>query len=342
MTGLAIGRAELRQAAVIAGAALLIFLLLAGLAGWPNAAGGWPFAVGVSVALGLLPVAGQALAFLREGRGKVVAAGITLDFSAAVPAATAGAGQLALPGNILRPGMRIDDSGSQELDRVAAEVAAQGDLVIDLGAGDAWYETRLFAVAATMQLLGRPARLVLAGQRSGEAGQLLGWIAAGDVVAAMERADPRYGWAHRQAAAYLARLRAPAGTAAPLDPLLPRFAEFDWRHRQIGDAVVMRILVEQMRQPDAVPALGTPHPGDRLEPEVNPPWLSPGQAVARLDAWLITEKVEATQPQRAQILAILDSRHDVIASVRDGRFQGFVEVRRAERAILRQLAERAG
>jgi hypothetical protein len=341
MTGLTIGTAELRQAALIGGAALLGFLLLAGLAGWPNAAGGWPFAVGVSLALGLLPVAGKALGFLREGRGKVAAAGFTLDFSAAVPAATAGAGPLALPGNIIRPGRRIDDSGSQELDRVAAELVSQGDLVIDLGAGDAWYATRLYAVAATMQMLGRPARLVLAGQRGGEAGQFLGWIGAGDVVAAMERADARHARVRRQSEAYLARLRATSGGAPPGDPALPRLGEFDWHFQRIGEAAAMRILIEQMRRLDALPSATAP-PGLPLEPEDDPPWLSPGQAVALFDAWLVTEKVEATQPQRAQMLAILDSRHDVIASVRDGRFQGFIEVRRAERAILRQLAERAG
>ncbi len=339
MAGLTIGMAELRQAALFAGGALLAFLLLAALAGWPNTAGGWPFAIGVVLAVGLLPLAGAALGFLRESRGKVEAAGITLDFTAAVPAATAGGGQLALPGNILRPGMPIGDSGSQELDRVAAEATAQTDVVLDLGAGDAWYATRLYAVAATAQILGAPARLVLCGQRGGEPAQFLGWITPPQAVAAMERSDPRYGRARRQAQAYLARLRAPGAPIHPGDPPLPRLPEFQWRFDQIGDAVVMRILVEMMRAPDPVP----PDPPDPpLEPEADPPWLSPGQAVALLDAWLIAEKVEATRPEREQILAILDSRHEVIASVRDGRFQGFVEVRRAERAILRQLAERAG
>jgi hypothetical protein len=338
MAGLTIGTTDLRQAALLAGGALLVFLLLAWLAGWPNAAGGWPFAIGVVLAVGLLPLAGHALGFLRESRGKVEAAGITLDFSAAVPAATAGAGQLALPGNILRPGMPIGDSGSQELDRVAVEATAQTDVVLDLGAGDAWYATRLYAVAATAQILGAPARLVLCGQRGGEPGQFLGWITPQHAVAALERSDPRYGRARRQAEAYLARLRAPNAPLAPGDPPLPRVGLFQWHFDQVGDAVVMRVLVELMRAPDVVP----PRPLDApLEPENDPPWLSPGQAVALLDAWLLTEKVEATRPDREQILAILDSRHDVIASVRDGRFQGFVEVQRAERAILRQLAARA-
>ncbi len=339
MGGLTIGMAELRQAALFAGGALLAFLLLAWIAGWPNTAGGWPFAIGVVLALGILPLAGAALGFLRESRGKVEAAGITFDFSAAVPAATAGAGQLALPGNILRPGMPIGDSGSQELDRVAVEATAQTDVVLDLGAGDSWYATRLYAIAATAQILGAPARLVLCGQRGGEPAQFLGWVPPQRAVAAMERGDARYARARRQAEAYLARLRAPTAPPRPGDPPLPRIGEFQWRFDQIGDAVVMRILVEMLRAPDPMPPLPPDLP---LEPEDAPPWLSRGQAVALLDAWLITEKVEATRPEREQILAILDSRHDVIASVRDGRFQGFVEVQRAERAILRQLAERAG
>jgi len=339
MAGLTIGMAELRQAALGAGAALLAFLLLAWLAGWPNAAGGWPFAVGVALLLGLLPLAPPLLGVLRDSRGKVEAGWLKLDFSAAVPAATAGAGQLALPGNILRPGMPIGDSGSQELDRVAAEATAQTDVVLDLGAGDAWYATRLYAVAATAQRLGAPARLVLCGQRGGEPGQFLGWITPQQAVAALERSDPRYARARRQAEAYLARLRAPPAPMAPGEPPLPRLGAFQWHFDQVGDAVIMRVLVEMMRAPDIVPPLPPDAP---LEPEDAPPWLSPGQAVALLDAWLITEKVEATRPEREQILAILDSRHDVIASVRDGRFQGFVEVQRAERAILRQLAERAG
>ena len=72
---------------------------------------------------------------------------------------------------------------------------------------------------------------------------------------------------------------------------------------RVGDAVVMRVLVALMRVPDLLP----PAPPDApLEPEDDPPWLSPGQAVALLDAWLITEKVEATRPEREQILAILE------------------------------------
>jgi hypothetical protein len=338
MAGLTIGTTELRQAALCAGATLLAFLLLAWLAGWPNATAGWPFAIGVALLVGLLPLAGGLLGFLREGRGKVEAAGITLDFSAAVPAATAGGGQLALPGNILRPGMPIGDSGSQELDRVAVEATAQSDVVLDLGAGDAWYATRLYAVAATAQILGAPKRLVLCGQRGGEPGQFLGWITPQLAATALERSDARYARARRQAEAYLAHFRAAEGPALP-DARLPRLPEFQWHFDQVGEAVVMRVLVEMMRAPEPAP----PRPPDPpLEPEDDPPWLAPGQAVALLDAWLVTEKVEATRPEREQILAILDSRHDVIASVRDGRFQGFVEVRRAERAILRQLAERAG
>lgn len=99
----------------------------------------------------------------------------------------------------------------------------------------------------------------------------------------------------------------------------------------------MRVLVEQLIQPDP----GVLEPTDQ-PPEAGPPWVSLSDLQQWLGPWLGSDFVEMGAPAKEQVAAILNAQGDVALAVRNGTFEGIIDVGRAARHILSQLAERAG
>ncbi len=89
--------------------------------------------------------------------------------------------------------MQIGESNFEELNEAALEVTEQSVVVINLEDGRAWYKTRLFAVAATAEILHAPRALVLVGLRGGQPMQVAGWVRPRDFVKAVIRSDRGYG-----------------------------------------------------------------------------------------------------------------------------------------------------
>jgi hypothetical protein len=54
----------------------------------------------------------------------------------------------------------------------------------------------------------------------------------------------------------------------------------------------------------------------------------------------VAQCVEISTRKEEQVIQVLGSRHDVIASTRNGQFVGMVDVHHVERDIVRQLVER--
>jgi len=338
MNGLGFDWHQAARASLLLVLVLLGFGILGAAAGWPNAQSGWPLAIAVAIGAALLPFAGAILDMLRDSRAKLETPWLKLDFAGAAEAATQRGEALSLPANLLRPGAAYADSGSTELEAAAERAKGDPDAVVDLADGGAWWETRLFALAASAELLGAPRRIVLLGQAGGLPGRFGGWIAPGQVVAALARQEPGYAWVMGRARAYRTALQAPAGGANP--PELPDLAMYRGEQARRGEAgLVLRILLDHLRRvPPPMPGQPQPMP---LEDEHRPRWVTLQAAQSLLGPWLVTEAVETTAPAKEQVLRILASSHETIAAVRGGAYAGLVDVRRVERDVLRQLAGRA-
>jgi hypothetical protein len=115
---------------------------------------------------------------------------------------------------------------------------------------------------------------------------------------------------------------------------LPRFTQYQHAFREIGDPAVMRILIDQMRGPDPPPPPAAP-----LEDPNAPPWATLADAESRLDSWLVRASVDLGASERERIKAILSVPDEIALATRDGDFAGIIDVARAERQILLQLAE---
>jgi hypothetical protein len=90
-----------------------------------------------------------------------------------------------------------------------------------------------------------------------------------------------------------------------------------------------------MQNPD--PLVAT----EALELPQKPPWTNLEELESLLQPWLICDQVSVDQAPKEQVIRILASPHDVIASTRNGQFVGMIDVRRMERDIVRQLVARA-
>jgi hypothetical protein len=187
-----------------------------------------------------------------------------------------------------------------------------------------------------------PQSIILIGQRNGIPRQFGGWVKPADIVTAFSRRDQKFATVHGRALQYLSQLRAHGTdftyTAAPASPgspaLFPRYQSYVTQFRMYGDIALIRILVDQMLNPESTP-------NEPLEKPQQPPWTNLGELESLLDPWLVSDQVKVDQAPKEQVMQVLGSHHDLIASTRNGQFVGMVDVRRVERDIVRQLVERA-
>jgi hypothetical protein len=225
--------------------------------------------------------------------------------------------------------VQIGESNFEELNEAALEVTEQSVVVINLEDGRAWYKTRLFAVAATAEILHAPRALVLVGLRGGQPMQVAGWVRPRDFVKAVIRSDRGYGAVWQRAQSYLYRLQ------SQTDQQSIRFG-YQQAFQQVGAASILFILVDQMRSPDQMPAPALP----TLEPHDAPPWITLAEVEVMLDPWLVRGSLDLSKPQDEQVTAIMAATGEIVVATREGQYAGLIDVARAERALLRQLLVR--
>jgi hypothetical protein len=107
---------ELMVTAAIFVATMLAFASLSSTAGWPNAANGWPLAVGVALVLALLRVIGPVLD-LRQAGAKLETPFIKLDFAGTARVVGATGQPWILSDDLIRKSPSVPDSALPELER---------------------------------------------------------------------------------------------------------------------------------------------------------------------------------------------------------------------------------
>jgi len=329
MPSISITWKEVTTAGLVFALIVVGFALLAAVFKWPNEQSGWPLAIIIAVVIAGLPLFGRVVSFVQQQGASIEALGVKIDFSGFTKAAEAQA--TALPANIVQGDVPIPGSNPTELERFAEESKGRTVATIDLKEGRAWYLTRVFAVAATADFLGAPRLIVLIGQRAGKPSQVGGWIRPGDAVRGLTEHDPGYEKLWDQVRKYLDHLRAHA-------PNTPGMKDYTPVYQRISDTAVMPILVDQMRNPGSFAGESSP---PAIEPADKPPWVTLAQIEGLLDPWLVRDSVDVNKPTKDQVEDVLAAPGEFAVAVRDGEFAGIIEVQRAERYVLRQLATRA-
>jgi hypothetical protein len=227
----AIGRPGWRRLAAAGALSAAFVIVLFALARWVRVSSDWPTAesdnlllIGILV-IGLIPMELLLIdALIRRG-GKLSFQGIEIALAASRPAV-----DLRIDTNIGLAGATVRDNLSTQILDALNRAANSEVVVVDLEDGKAWWETRLFVLAAGGARIGRPRAIVLVTSERGQGRAFLGWATPASLVQALcEPSNPHH--ATYQKAYALARdagekwqkaiLDMPPGTAAGTAPGTP-------------------------------------------------------------------------------------------------------------------------
>jgi hypothetical protein len=311
-------------AALFAGM-LAVFAALGAVTGYPKG-NEWQFAIIAALCVGAIPLIFRVLSFLQHTRSSLDIKGIKIDFGKAV---TVPAVQLAE--NVVDKNQLVTDSGTQAVVAVARQAHRSPVVVVDLQNGDAWYKTRLFALAAPALEFGYPRVIVFLATLNGTPCSFLGFAEATAVANAIMK-DAPYELAFRAALDKYHQLSALAKQALR-PPNLALQADVDREANDFeGRPSLMAIMIHQ--------TIGL-EPAPPIQPPIGqPPWINAIEVQQLLGSELHTDKIEDRKKDPDAIARFLSSKADYIAVVRDHQFVGLVPALRVLREILNTLIAR--
>src|SRR4051794_24067373 len=173
-------------------AALLGLLLataaLRALAKWPSPQSETVVLIGILL-LSLLPLALALLDVIIDRGGSIKYGGVEINFVRSKENATAG---ITVASNIGVPGQPVTDSATAQILETLKEATTNEIVVVDLGDGQAWWETRLLVLLAGAVRLGKPDKIVFLGKDANIDRQFRGWAFARELLPRLVAAHPQY------------------------------------------------------------------------------------------------------------------------------------------------------
>ncbi len=171
---------ELRRAGLV-GAALVgvLFIVLKVLrtySEWPTKSSDNVLLAGILILGVLVPLVVLLGAVVAE-KGSLKTKWFELDLK---PAQSSSSVTVAIPANIGEPSLSIADSASNNILDGLRAATEHRVAVLDIGAGDTWWETRLFVLAAGGERLGNPELVVFIASADGTQ-DFVGWARSRDI-----------------------------------------------------------------------------------------------------------------------------------------------------------------
>jgi len=322
---------------------LLLGLVLWGasaLTGWP-AAGTSSGIVYLVAIIGLTPVWLLLVDSLARRGAVITTKFVALDFSKGETTTTAAPLQLNVPG---LEGAPINSSSVKQIHEVLSKATTTRVLHIDLGAGDEWWVTRLFALVAGAVDAGSPETIVFIGRQAesgrSQDGAFLGWIDTREAFRVLLVTHPELK-SIRDRCRAISRLVEEATASSPPAPIgppipVPTGVPADiWTtateyiqnidFQQLGSDTKVRILLEQLGRYEAQV---TPEKVERVT----------RGTLAAFDEALYTEAIDITWPVEQKIDALLRARGRYVAETTDGAFSRLLACSVVQSDVLRQLA----
>ncbi len=179
------------QAALLSVPGVLVVLVVAILVlrsafKWPGPGSDALLLTGVLV-LSLLPLGLSLLDVLASRGGSLEYAGLKIDFAAVIKSAPS----VTLAPNIGVPGVPVPDSASASILDTLRTAVANDIVVVDLGDGRAWWETRLLVLSSGGARLGRPQVIVFVATEHEASNRFVGWSTPIRLATMLLRADAR-------------------------------------------------------------------------------------------------------------------------------------------------------
>jgi hypothetical protein len=191
--------------------------------GWPSEGSERLVLIGAFI-LSVAPITLVLIDALADRRAVIEYAGAKLDFSRV---ATSASSAVAVPVNIGVAGRAVTDSDTAEIVEALRRAVDTEVVVVDLEAGDAWWETRLLVLVSGAVRLRRPAAIVFVATEGGITGRFQGWATPDALQTRLLRVKSEFArsFATAQAAALQFAIREPGLVGAAVGvPALQPFA----------------------------------------------------------------------------------------------------------------------
>jgi hypothetical protein len=248
-------RASLVSAVVLLVGLMLLVAILRATVNWPSEKAESATLIAVLL-LSLLPILLALLDVFMERGAVIEYAGVKVDFSQTRAMGTTG---ITVAANIGVRGRAVTDSSTPQILDAIKQAASADIAIIDLEAGEAWWETRLLVLLAGAVRLGKPSKIVFVGKDEGREQSFQGWSYAQELFPLLVASAPQY-LRSLQTARAIARqweLVEPVSVtgAASVAPVIPAWltgvaARYQWMAFDPTTGLRNELLEEQLLQSD--------------------------------------------------------------------------------------------
>ena len=327
---------------------LLLIALLVGLVavvvilqnkiGWPSGKSETTVLIGVLV-VSVLPIVLALVDAVIERGGVIQYGDVKIDFSQVPKTGLSG---ITVPVNIGVRGQPVNDSSTTQILDALREATTCEVIIIDLEAGQAWWETRLLVLLAGAVRLRKPEKVAFVGKDGGIDRSFQGWSHPHELLPLLLQAHPQYRRSYHtaQAAAEQWKLVEPVTPALPGVPvgMLPQPAwlhglasKHPWMAFDPTTGLPNPLLAEQLLASDL---------GETVESQEQPKRIS----LARLDELfrpvLYKERIDESWPAKQQLDAFFSSEADYMAVTRHGQYSTLVSRLTVLNQMLRTMIEK--
>jgi hypothetical protein len=317
---------------------LLLVATIRAYFGWPSDQSGNAVLIGVLV-LSLLPILLPLLDIVIERGGVIEYGGVKIDFAQVRPMGVSG---ITVPVNIGVRGEPVSDSSTTQILDTLRQATTSNLVVIDLEAGQAWWETRLLVLLAGAIRSRKPERIVFVGTDAGREQCFQGWASAEDLLPHLAHAHPQYLRSLQRAMAAakeweLVELSNPVSPGdpipAPLQPpwMLPGLAtKYPWMVFDNTKGLLNEFLAEQLLAADL---------GEQVEKKETPRSIS----LVRLDDLfrpvLYKDCIDQSWPSDQQISTFFQSDAPYFAVTQNGTYVTMVSRLAVLNEVLKSVVE---
>jgi len=304
---------------------------------WPAATSEGLVLIGILI-LSVVPLVLAILDALLAGGGAVEIAGFKLNFA---QVATASLTSVQMPANLggIR-GQAITDTDSITILKALRDAGSSDIIVIDLGSGGEWWETRLLVLLAGAVRLRHPEIVVfVATDRSVERG-FQGWARPDDLLPCLLAADPRYRRSYWEAIAAASQwaLEPPPPDPEPPTPVVPPAPFQGLAKRREGmrrsgagkTAVRNELAAEQAFAAEL---------GNEVELPTTPAGITIDRLMNLFRPVLHTSAIDERDPGDKQLKEFLAGTEMYVATTRGREYQQLVSRGAGLNAIVRSIIE---
>jgi hypothetical protein len=317
-------------------AVLVVGLVLSSrLLSWPAPASEGVVLTGALI-LSVVPLGLSVLDVVLERGGTLELAGIKLNIAQVAVSSLAA---VRMPTNIGgTPGQPISDSDTSSILDSLRQASSSDVIIIDLGSGGEWWETRLLVLLAGAVRLRHPEIVVFVAADGGVARAFQGWARPDDLFPLLLAADPRYArsyWTAIAAASQWA-LDPPPPLAPPPPPPVPfqgLAAVHSWMRYLPGTATAVQrndLAAEQALAADL---------GATVEMPTRPVGITIDRLTMLFRPVLRKFAIDETHPGEKQLEEFLESSEPYVVTTRGREYQRLVSRATGLNAIVRSIID---